>query len=153
AARCGAAADPDADARFVASLDAVESLREDVVLRGLATLVQATVRTTFFTREACVDRLVLKLRAADVPFLSDPRPRYETYVRAPIVEGLHLRAGLVARGGIRLSDRPDDFRTEVLGLMRTQTMKNSIIVPTGAKGAFVSHGKTSAVEEYREFIR
>jgi glutamate dehydrogenase len=153
AARFGAVAVPDAPATFVASLDQVAQLREDLCLRGLAALVQATVRTTFFARGADVDRLVLKLRAADVPFLSDPRPRYETYVRAPIVEGLHLRAGLVARGGIRLSDRPDDFRTEVLGLMRTQTMKNAIIVPTGAKGAFVPVGTVAPLEAYREFIR
>src|SRR4029079_15567400 len=88
----------------------------------------------------------------DVPFLTEPRPRYETYVRAPAVEGLHLRAGLVARGGLRLSDRPDDFRTEVLGLMRTQTMNNAIIVPTGAKGAFVPQGAATGVDAYREFI-
>jgi glutamate dehydrogenase len=80
---------------------------------------------------------VLKLRAADVPFLTDRRPLFETYVRSPIVEGLHLRAGRVARGGLRLSDRPDDFRTEVLGLMKTQTVKNAVIVPVGAKGGFV----------------
>jgi glutamate dehydrogenase len=153
AARFGAVEAPDAATEFVASLDAVVQLREDLCLRGLAALVQATVRTTFFARAADVDRLVLKLRAADVPFLTDPRPRYETYVRAPIVEGLHLRAGLVARGGIRLSDRPDDFRTEVLGLMRTQTMKNAIIVPTGAKGAFVPVGAAAPIEAYREFIR
>jgi glutamate dehydrogenase len=152
-ARLGAPADPEAPARFVASLDKVEHLREDLCFRGLAALVQATVRTTFFARDPGVDRLVLKLRAADVPFLTDPRPLYETYVRAPVVEGLHLRAGLVARGGLRLSDRPDDFRTEVLGLMRTQTMKNAIIVPTGAKGAFVPVGKAPPVEAYREFIR
>ncbi len=153
AARFGAVDMPDAPAAFVASLDRVAQLREDLCLRGIAALVHATVRTTFFARGADVDRLVLKLRAADVPFLSDPRPRYETYVRAPIVEGLHLRAGLVARGGIRLSDRPDDFRTEVLGLMRTQTMKNAIIVPTGAKGAFVPIGQARPLEAYREFIR
>jgi glutamate dehydrogenase len=153
AARFGATDDPEAPARFLASLDDVVQLREDLCLRGLAALVQATVRTTFFARGPDVDRLVLKLRAADVPFLTDPRPRYETYVRAPMVEGLHLRAGLVARGGLRLSDRPDDFRTEVLGLMRTQTMKNAIIVPTGAKGAFVPLGGAAPVEAYREFIR
>jgi glutamate dehydrogenase len=153
AARFGAIDAPDAQAEMLASLDAVEQLREDLCLRGLAALVQATVRTTFFMRGPDVDRLVLKLRAADVPFLTDPRPRYETYVRAPIVEGLHLRAALVARGGIRLSDRPDDFRTEVLGLMRTQTMKNAIIVPSGAKGAFVPLGKVAPVDAYREFIR
>jgi glutamate dehydrogenase len=131
----------------------VTALREDAILRGLAACIQATVRTTFFARASTVDRLVLKLRCADVPFLTDPRPRYETYVRAPAVEALHLRAGLVARGGIRLSDRPDDFRTEVLGLMRTQTMKNAIIVPTGAKGGFVPQAPASAIEAYREFIR
>jgi glutamate dehydrogenase len=142
-----------ATAAFVASLDAVESLRDDQRLRALATLVTATVRTTFFARPPSSDRLVLKLRSADVPFLSEPRPRYEIYVHAPVVEGLHLRAGLVARGGIRLSDRPEDYRTEVLGLMRTQTMKNAIIVPTGAKGAFVPKRGAAPLDAYREFIR
>jgi glutamate dehydrogenase len=154
AARLAGVGDEAAAAeRVVASLDGVESLREDRALRGLLVLVQATVRTTYFARDAASDRLVLKLRCADVPFLTDPRPRYETYVRAPAVEGLHLRAGLVARGGLRLSDRPEDYRTEVLGLMRTQTMKNAIIVPTGAKGAFVPRGRATPVEAYREFVR
>ncbi len=145
--------DADAPARFVASLERVERLREDQCLRSLAALVAATVRTNVFTRDAVSDRIVMKIRCADVPFLSDPRPRYEIYVRAPIVEGLHLRAGLVARGGLRLSDRPEDYRTEVLGLMRTQTMKNAIIVPTGAKGAFVPLRGAAPVEAYREFVR
>jgi glutamate dehydrogenase len=149
----GGADDPGAAERFLASLDGVESLRDDRALRGLLDLVHATVRTTYFARDAASDRLVLKFRCADVPFLSDPRPRYETYVRAPAVEGLHLRAGLVARGGLRLSDRPEDYRTEVLSLMRTQTMKNAIIVPTGAKGAFVPRGSARPVEAYREFVR
>ncbi|HXJ36678.1 MAG TPA: NAD-glutamate dehydrogenase domain-containing protein [Candidatus Eisenbacteria bacterium] len=146
-------ADADARARFVASLERVERLREDQCLRGLAALVAATVRTNVFARDAVSDRIVMKIRCADVPFLSDPRPRYEIYVRAPIVEGLHLRAGLVARGGLRLSDRPEDYRTEVLGLMRTQTMKNAIIVPTGAKGAFVPLRGGAPVDAYREFVR
>ena len=85
-----------------------------------------------------------------------PRPLYEIFVHGPRMEGVHLRAGRIARGGIRWSDRPDDFRTEVLGLMKTQTVKNAVIVPVGAKGGFVVKGPagpTSVVDAYRTFIR
>ena len=100
----------------------------------------ATLRTNWFQTDAdgrprpCV---VLKLDPAQVPDLPLPRPMFELFVYSPRVEGVHLRAGRVARGGIRWSDRREDFRTEVLGLMKAQKVKNAVIVPSGAKGGFV----------------
>jgi glutamate dehydrogenase len=137
---------------FLQSLDGVASLRDDLVLRGLLATIEATVRTTFFTRPPDVDHVAMKLRSADVPHLPPPRPLYEVWVHAPTTEGIHLRAGRVARGGIRASDRPDDFRTEVLGLMKTQTVKNAVIVPTGAKGGFVVK-RGAVLDAYRTFVR
>jgi glutamate dehydrogenase len=144
--------DADPRAAFLASLETVPSLRQDAILRGLLAAVDATVRTNFFARAADVDWVSIKLRSADLALLPSPRPLYEIYVAGRRVEGIHLRAGRIARGGIRLSDRPDDFRTEVLGLMKTQTVKNAVIVPTGAKGGFVPKPGTPAPDAYRVFI-
>ena len=125
---------------ITADLDAIASLDEDRILRSLLHLVLATSRTNWFQTGAdgrpppCV---VLKLDPAQVPDLPLPRPMFEVFVYSPRVEGVHLRAGRVARGGIRWSDRREDFRTEVLGLMKAQKVKNAVIVPSGAKGGFV----------------
>lgn len=116
-------------------LDGVASLDEDRILRGFLGLVHATVRTNLNVEGR--SSLSLKLRSVDVPEMPDPKPLYEIYVSAPDVEGVHLRGGRVARGGIRWSDRREDYRTEVLGLMKAQMTKNVVIVPTGAKGGFV----------------
>src|SRR5262249_49412543 len=97
------------------------------------------------------DEVAIKVRAADLSQLSLPRPLYEIFVQGPTVEGIHLRSGKVSRGGLRLSDRPDDFRIEVLGLMRTQTVKNAVIVPGGAKGGFVVKGPRDAVTVRRAY--
>ncbi|MFN0090082.1 MAG: NAD-glutamate dehydrogenase domain-containing protein, partial [Acidimicrobiales bacterium] len=126
--------------RLDAAIDAVASLDHDRILRAARDLVLATVRTNFHQRDdagrprPC---LALKLDPALLPHLPAPRPRHEIFVDGPRVEGVHLRAGDVARGGIRWSDRLEDYRTEVLDLMRTQVVKNALIVPTGAKGGFV----------------
>jgi len=121
-------------ARVGEQLAAVGSLDEDRILRGFAALMDATVRTN-----AALGRpyLSFKLRSADVPQMPEPAPLYEIFVYHPLVEGIHLRGGHVARGGIRWSDRREDYRTEVLGLMKAQTVKNAVIVPVGAKGGFV----------------
>ncbi|MBE7940626.1 MULTISPECIES: NAD-glutamate dehydrogenase [Ramlibacter] len=127
------------------ALDKVENLNEDKVLRQLLALVQATLRTNFWrtgtgaSGEAGPRRafLSLKLDSAAVPGLPQPRPLYEIWVYSPRFEGIHLRGGKVARGGLRWSDRPDDFRTEVLGLVKAQMVKNTVIVPVGSKGGFV----------------
>jgi glutamate dehydrogenase len=114
-------------------IDAVESLDHDRILRNQLGLIDATVRTNAYVpgRRA----LAMKFRAADIPALPQPAPLWEVYVYAPHVEGVHLRGGAIARGGLRWSDR-EDFRTEVFGLMRAQMVKNAVIVPAGAKGGF-----------------
>ncbi|HUJ65737.1 MAG TPA: NAD-glutamate dehydrogenase domain-containing protein [Acidimicrobiales bacterium] len=127
-------------ARCTAGLDLVLRLDQDRVLRGYLALIDATLRTNYFRRDGFGQPrpdVVIKLDSAAVPELPAPRPKVETFVHGPSVEGIHLRAGLIARGGIRSSDRPDDFRTEVLDLAFAQVKKNAIIVPTGAKGGFV----------------
>ena len=142
--------------QFLASLEAVQLLRDDLLLRALLDVVEATVRTTFFAPAPERDEVAIKIRSRDLTHLPLPRPLYEIWVHGPAVEGIHLRSGKVARGGLRLSDRPDDFRTEVLGLMRTQTVKNAVIVPGGAKGGFVVKGARDAVtvrRAYQAFVR
>ena len=122
------------------SLTAVERLDQDLVLRAYLGLIDATLRTSYYGRTADGDflpTLTIKLDSARVPELPPPRPQVEAFVYSPRVEGIHLRGGLIARGGIRWSDRQDDLRTEVLGLVRSQVLKNAGIVPTGAKGGFV----------------
>ncbi|HUP73110.1 MAG TPA: NAD-glutamate dehydrogenase domain-containing protein [Acidimicrobiales bacterium] len=123
-----------------AALHAVESLDHDVILRTAGASIAATVRTNFYCTDAegrPLPYLAFKFDPALVPGLPLPRPRHEIFVYSPRTEGVHLRAGRVARGGIRWSDRFDDYRTEVLQLMKAQVTKNAVIVPTGAKGGFV----------------
>ncbi len=135
-----AAADTIERARCTAELDLVPELQQDQVLRGYLRLIDATWRTNYFQVDAAGRHrpaLTLKLDSARVPDLPAPRPKVEAFVHGPTVEGVHLRAGLIARGGLRWSERPHDFRTEVLDLAFAQVKKNAIIVPTGAKGGFV----------------
>jgi glutamate dehydrogenase len=125
---------------FETALDGVASLNEDRVLRALLRIVEATLRTNYFQvgpDGAPKPWLAVKLASGQIPDLPLPRPAFEIFVYSPRVEGVHLRGGSVARGGLRWSDRPEDFRTEVLGLMKAQTVKNAVIVPVGAKGGFV----------------
>ncbi|MDQ1479144.1 MAG: glutamate dehydrogenase, partial [Actinomycetota bacterium] len=127
-------------AEITAEIEAVTSLDEDRILRALLRLVLATLRTNWYQLGADGHprpSVVLKLDPAEVPDLPLPRPMFELFVYSPRVEALHLRAGRVARGGIRWSDRREDFRTEVLGLMKAQKVKNAVIVASGAKGGFV----------------
>jgi glutamate dehydrogenase len=122
------------------SLDKVASLDEDKILRRLLELIQATIRTNYFQKYpdgSYKSYLSCKFDPALISDLPLPRPKYEIFVYSPRVEGIHLRAGKVARGGLRWSDRREDFRTEVLGLMKAQQVKNTVIVPEGAKGGFV----------------
>ncbi len=125
---------------MLAALAAVEHLDQDQVLRAYLGLMDATVRTNHYVRTAGGARLAtlaIKLESALVPELPPLRPNVEAFVYSPRVEGIHLRGGPIARGGIRWSDRQDDLRTEVLGLVRAQVLKNAGIVPTGAKGGYV----------------
>ena len=127
-------------AKLAGALDAVVSLDEDRILRTFVALIQTTLRTNYWQRDADGARkpyLSLKLDSRSVPDLPEPRPRFEIFVYSPRTEAVHLRFGPVARGGIRYSDRREDFRTEVLGLAKTQTVKNAVIVPVGSKGGFV----------------
>ena len=122
------------------AIDAVESLDEDRILRNFLAVVRAMLRTNFFRRDqhgARPRQVSFKLDPAKVPLLPLPRPHFEIFVYSPRVEGVHLRGGKVARGGLRWSDRREDFRTEILGLMKAQMVKNALIVPVGSKGGFV----------------
>ena len=132
------------EAAILRSLDDVASLDHDRILRSYLTHIKATLRTNYYrgrvggSTEAGPPRsyLSLKLEPSAIPDLPMPRPQFEIFVYSPRVEGAHLRFGPVARGGLRWSDRRDDFRTEVLGLVKAQMVKNTVIVPVGAKGAF-----------------
>jgi glutamate dehydrogenase len=146
------------------ALDAVESLDEDRILRFYLSLVLKTVRTGYFQRTAAGEPkpyLAMKLASGELDLMPRPRPLYEIYVYSPRVEAVHMRAGKVARGGIRWSDRKEDFRTEILGLMKAQTVKNAVIVPVGSKGGFVVKQPPAerdrlgaeAVECYKTLIR
>ncbi|MEU2730496.1 NAD-glutamate dehydrogenase [Streptomyces griseoviridis] len=124
-----------------AALDQVASLDEDRILRSFLTVIKATLRTNFFQEASGGtphDYVSMKFDPQAIPDLPAPRPAYEIWVYSPRVEGVHLRFGKVARGGLRWSDRREDFRTEILGLVKAQMVKNTVIVPVGAKGGFVA---------------
>ncbi|WP_405447640.1 NAD-glutamate dehydrogenase [Streptomyces erythrochromogenes] len=123
------------------ALDQVASLDEDRILRAFLTLIKATLRTNFFQLDSHGEQhayVSMKFDPQAIPDLPAPRPAFEIWVYSPRVEGVHLRFGKVARGGLRWSDRREDFRTEILGLVKAQMVKNTVIVPVGAKGGFVA---------------
>jgi glutamate dehydrogenase len=168
--RFAAAHDPAQEATSVVAtnaaiergLDAVSAIDDDRILRALLSVIAATLRTNAFA-PAGEAALAFKLDSHLIPGLPAPVPWREIWVYSPRVEGIHLRAGQVARGGLRWSDRRDDFRTEILGLMKAQRVKNAVIVPTGAKGGFYpkqlppSSNRDAwlaeGTESYRIFIR
>ncbi|ATJ83428.1 NAD-glutamate dehydrogenase [Halomonas beimenensis] len=156
----------DCEARIQALLDDVPSLNDDQLLRRYMELIQATLRTNYYQRSdggGYKDYIALKLEPSRVSGMPKPRPAYEIFVCSPRVEGVHLRGGKVARGGLRWSDRQEDFRTEVLGLVKAQQVKNAVIVPVGAKGGFVCKRMPEGADRettqqegiacYRTFIR
>jgi glutamate dehydrogenase len=155
--RAGRIADAEDDVQQ--ALQEVGGLFDDEILRAIANLLRAVLRTNFYQRP---ERPVvsIKVESRRVEGMASPRPLVEIYVHSRRLEGIHLRGGRVARGGIRWSDRHDDFRTEILGLMKTQMVKNSIIIPLGSKGGFVLKGELPprpaldhyVVDRYREFI-
>ncbi len=121
------------------ALEEVSDPNEDRILRTLFNLIDSTIRTNFFLRYEQDDYFIsIKVSSLGVIDMPNPRPLYEVYVHSATMEGIHMRGGKVARGGIRWSDRPDDFRTEVLGLVKAQMAKNAVIVPEGAKGGFIT---------------
>ncbi len=153
-------------AEIRAALDQVASLDQDRILRSFLSVINASVRTNHYQAGADGEPkpyLSIKFDPSLVPDLPEPRPRHEIFVYSPRVEGVHLRGGPVARGGLRWSDRREDFRTEILGLMKAQMVKNVVIVPVGSKGGFVpkllpeAAGREAVLEEakecYRTFIR
>ncbi len=149
------------------ALDDVASLDHDRILRSYLRLIRATLRTNYFQPgpdgAGYPPYLAVKLDPQHLPELPAPRPKYEIWVYSPQVEGVHLRFGAVARGGLRWSDRREDFRTEILGLVKAQAVKNAVIVPVGAKGGFVVKGGTAdpsdreavlaeGIQRYRTFV-
>ncbi len=146
-------------------LDNVSSLDEDRILRNFLGIMLATIRCNYYQSNKSGDAkpyLAFKFDCAKVPALPEPRPMFEIFVYSPRVEGVHLRSGMVARGGLRWSDRREDYRTEVLGLVKAQKVKNAVIVPTGAKGGFYVKHKpegdnrdalmAEAIACYQQFI-
>ncbi len=130
-------------------LDHITSLEHDKVMRSLFLLIKATLRTNYYYLFTSNEKnyLSIKLESALVPGLPLPKPLYEIFVYSPQFSGIHLRSTKVSRGGIRWSDRREDFRTEILGLMKAQRVKNAVIVPSGAKGGFVLHEISSFVDK------
>ncbi len=129
----------DVNHRLDQALEEVASLDQDRILRSYRGAIEATLRTNFYQVDADgqpKSYLALKVQPSAIPDLPEPRPQYEIFVYSPRVEGVHLRFGAVARGGLRWSDRREDFRTEVLGLVKAQMVKNAVIVPVGSKGGF-----------------
>ncbi|MGF1909625.1 NAD-glutamate dehydrogenase [Vibrio kasasachensis] len=121
-------------------LEYVESLDDDRIIRRYMEMITATLRTNYYQLDQNKQPkpwLALKLKPSDIPEIPQPVPVFEIFVYAPDIEGVHLRGGKVARGGLRWSDRQEDFRTEILGLVKAQQVKNTVIVPVGAKGGFV----------------
>lgn len=135
----------------------VSEIAKDRIIRAIISIIDCTVRTNFFQGSPAIS---FKMHAKKLDLLPQPRPLFEIYSRSPNFEGIHLRGSNVARGGIRWSERPDDFRNEVYGLMKTQMVKNVLIVPSGAKGGFVVRHLPKDPQEvpravancYREFI-
>lgn len=146
---------------FKVALQDVADVTFDKALRLMLNLLVSTVRTNLYTARF-TDTIALKVKDADLEFLRDPRPLFEVFVYGPSIQGVHIRMGKVARGGLRISDRRDDYRTEVLDLVKTQAVKNVVIVPVGAKGGFVVKHEAFAdnltrdeinLTSYQTFIR
>jgi glutamate dehydrogenase len=155
-----------AHASIIDALGTISNLAEDKILRFVTETIQATLRTNYFQVDADgapKPYISLKFDSAKVPNLPKPVPLREIFVYSPTTEGIHLRGGKVARGGLRWSDRHADFRTEVLGLVKAQMVKNTVIVPTGSKGGFITKAKVDAADAqgklqagiaaYREFLQ
>jgi glutamate dehydrogenase len=139
---------------LVKVLEDVTNPNEDKILRTLFNLIDSTIRTNFFVRCDKDDYFIsFKISSLGVIDMPAPRPLYEVYVHSAQIEGVHLRGGKVARGGIRWSDRPDDFRTEVLGLVKAQMTKNAVIVPEGSKGGFVTKRSSADREQMGQIVK
>lgn len=134
--------------KITLALEGIENLNEDRILRRYLELINATVRTNYYQKQqdnSHKNYLSFKLTPRKIEDLPEPRPMFEIFVYSPQIEGVHLRAAEVARGGLRWSDRLQDYRTEVLGLVKAQQVKNAVIVPSGAKGGFVAKANLSGL--------
>jgi glutamate dehydrogenase len=167
--QAGKETEAEVRAGLMEGLEGVASLADDRALRRLLALMEGTVRTNYFrtggadpqVRSGGVPYMSFKLRSADVDELKKTRLLYEIFVHSSRMEGVHLRGAPVSRGGIRWSDRPDDFRTEILGLVTTQMVKNAVIVPNGSKGGFITRKRfddreqmgAEAADQYRTLMR
>jgi glutamate dehydrogenase len=137
----------------------VKTVAEDIIFKTIFNLMESTVRTNYFNIDE-LSTMAIKVKSAEVEQMPMPKPLYEIYVHGTHVEGIHLRGAMIARGGLRHSDRHDDFRTEILGLMNTQVLKNVVIVPDGSKGGFITkkmitdpqEKKEDAVRQYKRYI-
>ncbi len=136
--------------QILTDLREVVSLDQDTIFRSFLGTIEATVRTNAFRPDRAA--LAFKLRSADVPGMPKPYPLFEIFVYSPEMEAIHLRGGMVARGGIRWSERKEDYRTEVLGLMKAQKVKNAVIVPDGSKGGFVLKHQPVAPDELKREV-
>jgi glutamate dehydrogenase len=144
---------PDLVKTIKEKLHQIESLDHDLIYKRMLNLVESSVRTNYFQPSVGNDsHISFKLDSSTIIGMPKPSPRFEIFVYSPRFEGIHLRGGLVARGGIRWSDRKEDYRTEVLGLMKAQMVKNAVIVPAGSKGGFITKqiSKLAAADIYPE---
>ncbi|BBB25836.1 NAD-glutamate dehydrogenase [Amphritea japonica] len=150
---------------ILAALEGVSSLDDDKILRRFMVVIKATLRTNFYQKNEGQDKAYFsfKIDSQSIPEIPEPKPKFEVFVYSPRIEGVHLRVGKVARGGLRWSDRMEDYRTEVLGLVKAQQVKNSVIVPMGAKGCFICKRmpetsdreviQAEGIECYKTYIR
>lgn len=163
---CSQSKTADIQKNILSDLENVANLNDDRILRRYLEFIQGTLRTNFYQHDTegnTKTYISLKFNPREIADIPEPRPQYEIFVYSPRVEGVHLRGGKVARGGLRWSDRHEDFRTEVLGLVKAQQVKNAVIVPNGAKGGFIakrasmSRGRDAFLKEgitcYQIFIR
>ncbi|MDO6564496.1 NAD-glutamate dehydrogenase [Amphritea sp. 1_MG-2023] len=147
------------------ALEGVNSLDDDKILRRFMVVIKATLRTNFYQQQDGLDKpyFSFKIDSQSIPDIPQPKPKFEVFIYSPRIEGVHLRVGKVARGGLRWSDRMEDYRTEVLGLVKAQQVKNSVIVPMGAKGCFICKRmpdtndreviQAEGIECYKTYIR
>ena len=164
-AQVGCGREQEIEEAIVEALESVESLDDDKILRRFLTVIKATLRTNFYQKKDGEEKAYFsfKIDSQSIPDIPQPKPKFEVFIYSPRIEGVHLRAGKVARGGLRWSDRMEDYRTEVLGLVKAQQVKNSVIVPMGAKGCFICKRlpetggrdamQAEGIECYKTYIR
>ncbi|MBU2645443.1 NAD-glutamate dehydrogenase [bacterium] len=134
------------------AIEQVKTVAEDIIFKTIFNLIQATIRTNYFDIDE-YSAMAVKIESAKVNRMPSPKPLYEIYVHGTHLEGIHLRGAMIARGGLRHSDRPSDFRSEVLGLMHTQMLKNVVIVPEGSKGGFITKRHVQTREDRIEEVK